>query len=269
VDDSHDADLEDRLRFERLIADLSAEFVNLDSNLIDGAIQNVQRRLVEALDLDRSTLFQFSEDGASLIFTHYWSRPDLPPPPLVPRPAELFPWSTAKVLAGDTISFSSIDELPEPDREQVARFGTKSSVVVPLMVSGRVIGAVAFGTMREERQWTPVVLNRLSLIGQVFANALARKRTETELRRVLAENAQLRERLADENVYLRREIKARHGSRQITGTSAAIQGVLQQLDQVAPSAATVLLMGETGRVKSSSRRPFTIEALAQFARWYE
>jgi hypothetical protein len=85
VDDLHDADLEDRLRFERLIADLSAEFVNLDSNLIDGAIQNVQRRLVEALDLDRSTLFQFSEDGASLTFTHYWSRPDLPPPPLVPR----------------------------------------------------------------------------------------------------------------------------------------------------------------------------------------
>ena len=69
ADDSLGAALEDRLRFETLIADLSAQFVNLDSDLIDGAIQDAQHRIVEALDLDRSSLFQFSDDGAALILT--------------------------------------------------------------------------------------------------------------------------------------------------------------------------------------------------------
>jgi hypothetical protein len=80
------------VEFEALIADLTSRFVNLPSNLIDGAIEDVQRRLVEALDIDRSTLFQFDGDG-EFIFTHYWSRPGLPPLPL-PRQSAIvmFPW---------------------------------------------------------------------------------------------------------------------------------------------------------------------------------
>jgi hypothetical protein len=43
LDSVRDA-LEERLRFETVVADLSAQFVNLDSDLIDGAIQDAQRR---------------------------------------------------------------------------------------------------------------------------------------------------------------------------------------------------------------------------------
>lgn len=45
IDDLLRAALAYRLRFERLIADLSAQFVDLDSDLIDGAIQDAQQRL--------------------------------------------------------------------------------------------------------------------------------------------------------------------------------------------------------------------------------
>jgi len=146
ADDTLRAELEDRLRFERLITDLSAEFVNLDTDLIDGAIQDAQRRIVDALDLDRSTLFQFSDDAAELIFTHYWSRPGFPPPPLMPSPAGLFPWATSKIIKGEMVCFSSVNELPPdvPDRENLARIGTRSNVTVPLIVSGRVVGAGCF-----------------------------------------------------------------------------------------------------------------------------
>src|SRR5258706_13795691 len=104
ADDPLRAELDDRLRFERLIADLSAEFGNLDTDLIDGAIQDAQRRIIEALDLDRSTLFQFSDDDA-FVFTHYWSRPGFPPPPLMPSPISLFPWMVNKILKGEMVCF--------------------------------------------------------------------------------------------------------------------------------------------------------------------
>ena len=251
ADDPLRVELEDRLRFERLIADLSAEFVNLDTDLIDGAIQDAQRRIVEALDLDLSALFQFSDGDALLLFTHYWSRPGFPPPPPQLSPIGLFPWAVNKILTGEMVCFSSVNELPPdvPDRESMVSLGTKSNVTVPLIVSGRVVGALAFTAMRGERGWRPEVINRLSAVGQVFANALARKRAEAELRRVLTENAQLRDRLTGENVYLRHEIKARHGPREITGSSPAVRRVLQQIDQVAPAGATVLLLGETGTGK--------------------
>ena len=43
-------------RFERLLLDLSAGFINLPAARIDGAIDDGLRRIVEALDIDRSTL---------------------------------------------------------------------------------------------------------------------------------------------------------------------------------------------------------------------
>jgi len=245
------AALEDRLRFEHLIADLASLFVNLDSDLIDGAIQDAQQRLVEALDVDRSTLFQFSHAEGTLVFTHYWSRPGLPPPRLDVLVAESFPWVLAKLLKGELVCFSSVSELPPdaPDREALALTGTKSNVTVPLSVSGRVIGALAFGAMRHERSWSPEIVNRLCLVGQVFASALARKRAEAELRRALEDNARLRDRLTQENVYLQREMKVRQGSSEITGQSPAVLRLLEQIDQVAPTGATTLLLGETGTGK--------------------
>ncbi len=51
------AAIEDRLRFEALVSDIASQFVNLETDLIDGCIEDAQRRLVEALGIDRSTLF--------------------------------------------------------------------------------------------------------------------------------------------------------------------------------------------------------------------
>ena len=61
--------LEERLRFEALLVDLSTGFVALPADQVDGAIEDAQRRIVESLALDRSALFQFSAEGEMLL-TH-------------------------------------------------------------------------------------------------------------------------------------------------------------------------------------------------------
>ena len=49
--------LDERLgRFERLLADLSATFVNVPAEQVNGVLRVALRRTVDALDLDRSTL---------------------------------------------------------------------------------------------------------------------------------------------------------------------------------------------------------------------
>jgi len=50
-------ELEERLRFEMLLAETSARFVNVPSDQIDGEIEGAQRRICDLLDLDRSTLW--------------------------------------------------------------------------------------------------------------------------------------------------------------------------------------------------------------------
>ena len=180
--------LQKRLRFETLITDISARFVNLPADRIDAEIEDAQRLICECLALDLSALWQWSGNTPhSLILTHLHS----PPPPYGPvRPEHLdgkeaFPWSVEQTLKGKVIAHT-IKELPPEavrDLESYRTFGIKSSVVIPLSTGGGPIdGVLSFNDLRVEREWPEPILKRLCLVAQVFANALARKGWELMLR---------------------------------------------------------------------------------------
>jgi transcriptional regulator with GAF, ATPase, and Fis domain len=59
----------------------------------------------------------------------------------------------------------------------------------------------------------------------------------------------LKDQLQQEVRYLQGEVEALHGHADVTGTSAALREVLTQVDRVAPTDSTVLLVGETGTGK--------------------
>src|SRR5512147_3122588 len=84
-------DLEERLRFEALLVDLSARFVHVPADQVDGMIEDAQRRIVQALGLDRSTLLQRSDADDDLVITHAWAVPDFAAQPGLFAKRD-FPW---------------------------------------------------------------------------------------------------------------------------------------------------------------------------------
>ena len=182
-------ELEERLRFETLLTDISAHFINLPADQIDAAIEDAQRRICELLDLDRSVLWQACQGAAEkMLLTHVHQPPDglLPDSPF--HAMDNFPWLLAQVLRGETVAITGWKDFPPEamrDRESFQRWGTKSTLVVPLSIGGKIVGALSFGRLREERDWQKKVVKRLQLISQVFSNALARKEAEESLERRL------------------------------------------------------------------------------------
>ncbi len=242
--------IEERIRFETLLADLSARFVRVPAEALDHEIQEAQRRICETLGLDRSTLGQPNKAGEPH-FTHSWVMPGYAPAPDFP-PTDQFPWATQQILSGQTIQFSSVDELPPEaakDKETFRRVGTKSSVCFPLIVAGKAMGVLTFGAIKAERRWPEDLVNRLRLIAEVFANALARRASEEALHDALADLEAMKERLQAENVSLRQDLQLWHGHPQILGRSPTLQKVLDQAEKVATTDASVLLLGETGTGK--------------------
>ncbi|WP_460595469.1 sigma 54-interacting transcriptional regulator [Geomonas sp. Red276] len=76
-----------------------------------------------------------------------------------------------------------------------------------------------------------------------------RKAVEQSLQHAYQEIKGFKERLQAENIYLQQEVGRQFNSGEIVGQSEALARVTQQIEQVAPMNATVLLMGETGTGK--------------------
>jgi formate hydrogenlyase transcriptional activator len=240
---------QEQVEFEALATQQSAAFINVPPDAVDDAIRTAMGQVCEALDLDRSTLFKITGDHV-LRDPLSWVRPGVPAPPDLVLARERIPWILERILSGEVLALSTHADVPnDVDRATLRDVGTRSTVVVPLMVDGQVVGVVSFSALRAERQWQPEVVHRLTLMAHVFGGALARKRRDETLRTALAEVERLKEELQAENVQLRRETKEWLGPSKVVGRSASVRASLDQIRQVAPTDATVLLIGETGTGK--------------------
>jgi formate hydrogenlyase transcriptional activator len=119
--------------------------------------------------------------------------------------------------------------------------GMNSLCDVPLISRERVLGVLALAS-REENAFHPEAEAFLSQVAQQVAigveNALA-----------YGEIADLKDKLAQEKLYLEDEIRGEMDFEGIVGQSSALRHVLNLVETVAPSDSTVLLLGETGTGK--------------------
>ena len=240
---------EGAVRFEQLVAEMSAQFINLPVDRIADAALDALRRIGEMLDLDRCTFFRIEPDGTA-VAPIGWERPGIPPAPAPVVTRQRFPWVHDAIASGRIVCFSRLDEIPDAiTRDGYRALGTRSSITVPLSVAGRIVGGVGFNMLCAEREWSPDVVRRLSLFAKAFGSVLSRREKEDALREAVEQQGRLREQLQAENVYLRREVRRLGQDDLIVGQSLAVRRVLALVEQVAPTNSTVLLLGETGTGK--------------------
>ena len=178
------AALTDRLRFEELLVRLSSTFVHLPSHKVETAFETSLRQLGQFLGLDRVTLYRLSRDAEEFVVACSWSGPGVEPTPRVSVRRD-FPWITAQLLREQPIACSHPEELPLEgvrDAETLRRRGVRSNLAIPMVAAGRILGCLAFVTLSVERAWPDDLVQRLRLVGEVFANALAQKEAEDTVR---------------------------------------------------------------------------------------
>jgi formate hydrogenlyase transcriptional activator len=267
VDISERLDLEARLLttsneqlgFQRLIADMASRLVQVPPDDVDTAINEGLREVGEALQVDSLIVWQAGRGESAAVASHYWVAAPHASPPEPYLTADL-PWVFSNIEAAEACWFTRIDDVPDAvDRETLRRQGPLSKIVFPLTLHAdghRMLGALAISCMSHEREWVPSVRERLRLVAGVVSQALARKGSQMALDEALQEIRHLNSRLADgrdrgsdDGIEMRREVKLLRSSRPVVSESQTIKRALAQVDQVAPTPATVLLLGETGAGK--------------------
>ena len=261
---------------DRLIADLARRLATIETGAIDDAIVDSFRQIGQNLALDRIVLWRKSADNAFVVASHQWIKNPQPSGPESLKLASL-PFVAAYADRGEVSSFTRIEEVSDPiAREAFLLHGLRSAAVVPLPSPGgdEVDGVLTFGFTATEHEWPTPTIDLLRLAAGVIAQTLARQASATALQRALDDLDRLRKQmtraeddlesppevdvvrgprrgddLQTENVHLRCEVQAPHGSGIIIGQTPSVRRVLEQLQQVAATDSTVLLLGETGTGK--------------------
>jgi formate hydrogenlyase transcriptional activator len=119
--------------------------------------------------------------------------------------------------------------------------GIRSYVSVPLVMRGKVIGIAAFVRI-QQRAFPPEELAILKDVSRALSIATANALANEEIRK-------LREQLEAENISLRAQLGQAPWFEEILAHSAELKRVLDTVEQVASTDATVLITGETGTGK--------------------
>jgi PAS domain S-box-containing protein len=180
---AYGASLEELLAFERLLSDISARFANVADDQVIAEIESALKQLLTFLGFDRSAFWEFVDDEKQYFLCSV-AVEGVEPPLRGPIPADLS-WFARELRAGRTIVIRSDKDIP-PDAAAAAEYnrraGIRSVLVIPLPVGGRVIAAVGFGAFSSTREWPAEFITRITVIGEVMAQALVRTRSEAALR---------------------------------------------------------------------------------------
>jgi formate hydrogenlyase transcriptional activator len=119
--------------------------------------------------------------------------------------------------------------------------GVRSVVSMPLITHDRALGTLSLASLRDAAFQQGDVDLLVQVAGQVaiaVENALA-----------FQEIAELKNKLAQEKLYLEDEIRSEMNFEEIVGESPLLRAVLKQVETVAPTDSAVLIQGETGTGK--------------------
>ena len=119
--------------------------------------------------------------------------------------------------------------------------GVRAGCCVPLVTRERVLGTLNVASLRDA-SFSQEDVDLLSQVGAQIAIAVENALAFEEI-------ANLKNKLAQEKLYLEDEIRTEHNFEEIIGESTALKGLLNQVRTVAPTDSTVLISGETGTGK--------------------
>ena len=115
----------------------------------------------------------------------------------------------------------------------------RSFFCVPILIGRKSLGAVEMELPPQKDREYDVVVERYRVVASMIAQALKVERlVDSE-----------RQRLRDENLHLREELKEKYDFSHIIGSGGPMRQVFEQISQVARANTTVLIRGESGTGK--------------------
>ena len=189
------ATLTNQLRFEALLALISASFVRPPQQSLSSATSpydDCLSRIGDHLAADRVVLLTAGPNAPISERLRHWRR-QTSLPELAGRLSTHLPWAQSRLASGGTVVFESLGALPDDavvDRQSFTGLGIAAAVMMPFIARDRLHGALLVASSNR-RTWRDTEIEHIRLLAEVIANAGAREQAAFEIQRLRHELAQV------------------------------------------------------------------------------
>ncbi|MEO1050856.1 MAG: PAS domain S-box protein [Bacteroidota bacterium] len=203
--------LKQRIKLEKLVSTVSTEFLQLESDQLDILINNALAEIGKHAKVDRCYVYRKRSPNDKLVCTNEWVSEGIPSMINVQnsKASKNFWWVHQQLYEFKTVHIPDIEKLPNDEnaitlRANLASMNIKSTLSVPMHYSDKLIGFLGFDNIRHKKHWHEEDISLLKVIGEVFVNAINRKKADDKLKRVNSKLANLNEQL-EQKVFERSE----------------------------------------------------------------
>lgn len=178
--------LKKRAEFERLISEISSEFVGLSSERIDEGINRTLASIGLFSGADRVYVFLFHDVNAIVENTHEWCAEGIESKIEILKNrtvASYKPVLAERMLKNEVFYIPDVADLPAElsnEKEHFKAHDVKSFIVVPMRSNNRLIGFLGLHAVKKPMAWTDDIQIFLRVVGETLSNAIERKRAEKE-----------------------------------------------------------------------------------------
>lgn len=238
---------QDNNLFLLLLSELTTSFLNLELDQFNNEIHSAIAKVAEFIGADRCFIFLLNDNDTSHHIAHIWTAPEIQSAQnmIDMKVQDNFPWLGEMMLQHQDIVINHLDDIPSfaiKEKQYCLKTGIQSFIISPMIYQDKVLGSIGLDMIKEEINWSNEKIIQIKLFSEFLAHVIVSQQKDKEI-------IALKKLLEAENQYLREEIKLNHAHGEIIGQSSAIKRVLLQAEQVAPTNANVLILGETGTGK--------------------
>lgn len=175
---------EGQISSQKLVSDISLDYVTVTSENLDEKTFRMLKRLGKYFDVDRAYILLFDTEKQWMMVVHCWNSEPFRSEAFIKMPVGQFPWLAGRLMTHEVLHIPDIDKLPPDAAGYLSMMQVRSMLRIPIGGKGTVLRYLCLDSVHSKKVWEDGQISLLSVVAHIWADAFAMAEQEKEINKM-------------------------------------------------------------------------------------